>query len=59
LPGTTVPFTPSQLAALYKNHGQFVSAWSQATEAAHAAGFLVGADAEELQSAATHSDIGK
>jgi hypothetical protein len=57
--GTTVPLTPSQLAALYKNHGQFVSAWSQATEAAHAAGFLVGADAEELQSAAAHSDIGK
>ena len=57
--GTTVAFTPSQLAALYKTHGQFVSAWSQATEAAHAAGFLVGADAEELQSAAAHSDIGK
>jgi Alpha/beta hydrolase domain len=57
--GTTVPFTPSQLAALYKNHGQFVSAWSQATEAAHAAGFLVPADAEELQSAAAQSDIGK
>jgi Alpha/beta hydrolase domain len=57
--GTTVPFTPSQLAALYKGHGQFVSAWSQATDAAHAAGFLVGADAEELQSAAAQSDIGK
>jgi hypothetical protein len=47
------------LAALYKSHGQFVSAWSQATDAAQAAGFLVGADAEELQSAAAHSDIGK
>jgi Alpha/beta hydrolase domain len=57
--GTTVPFTPSQLAALYKSHGQFVSAWSQATDAAHAAGFLVGADAEELQSAAAQSDVGK
>ena len=57
--GTTVPFTPSQLAALYKNHGQFVSAWSEATEAAHAAGFLVSADAEEIQSAAVHSDVGK
>jgi Alpha/beta hydrolase domain len=57
--GTTIPFTPSQLAALYKSHGQFVSAWSQAADAAHAAGFLVGADAEELQSAAAQSDIGK
>jgi hypothetical protein len=57
--GTTVPFSPSQLAALYKNHGQFVSAWSEATEAAQAAGFLVPADAEELQSAAAQSDIGK
>jgi hypothetical protein len=57
--GTTVPFTPSQLAALYKNHGQFVSASDQATESALNAGFLVEADAEEIQSAAAHFDIGK
>jgi Alpha/beta hydrolase domain len=57
--GTTVPFTPSQLAALYENHGEFVSASVQATESARNAGFLVEADAEEIQSAAVHSDIGK
>jgi len=57
--GTTVPFTPSQLAALYENHGQFVSASAQATKSAHNAGFLVEADAKEIQSAAAHSDVGK
>ncbi|HEV3133119.1 MAG TPA: alpha/beta hydrolase domain-containing protein [Acidimicrobiia bacterium] len=57
--GTTVPFTPSQLAALYKNHGQFVSASAQAAKSAHKAGFLVDADAKEIQSAAVHSGIGK
>jgi len=57
--GTTVPFTPSQLAALYRNHGRFVSAWVHATRSARAAGFLVRADARELVSAAVHSDIGR
>jgi hypothetical protein len=57
--GTTVPFTPSQLAALYKNHGQFVSASVEATKSARSAGFLVDADAKEIQSAAVHSDVGK
>ena len=57
--GTTSPFTSSQLAALYKNHGQFVSASAQATKSARKAGFLVDADAKEIQSAAVHSDIGK
>jgi hypothetical protein len=57
--GTTVPFTPTQLAALYKDHRQFVSASDQATEFARNAGFLVEADADEIQSAAVHSDFGK
>jgi Alpha/beta hydrolase domain len=57
--GTTVPFTPTQLATLYKNHGQFVSSWGQATKSAQDAGFLVPEDAKELTSAAVHSDIGK
>jgi len=57
--GTTVPFTPSQLAALYENHGQFASASVEATKSARNAGFLVDADAKEIQSAAVHSDIGK
>jgi hypothetical protein len=54
-----VPFTPTQLEALYPNHAKFVSAWTQATNAAHAAGFLTDADAKGLISAAKQSDIGK
>ena len=57
--GSTVPFTPAQLAALYPNHAKFVSAWTQATNRARKAGFLVDADAKQLVSAAVHSDIGK
>jgi hypothetical protein len=57
--GSTVPFTPSQLEVLYPNHGKFVSAWTQATRSARAAGFLVDADAKELERAAVQSNIGK
>jgi hypothetical protein len=56
--GSTTAFTPEQLAALYPTHGWFVSAWRRATNDARAAGFLVPADARELVSAATHSDVG-
>ncbi len=55
--GTTTPFTPDQLTALYANHGQFVSASSKAAEASHAAGFLVAADTRELIVAASQSAI--
>ena len=37
----------------------FVSAWVRATKSARAAGFLVDADAKELDAAAVRSDIGK
>jgi hypothetical protein len=57
--GTTVPFTASQLASLYKNHGQFVSQWSQATESDVKAGYLLPADASELKGSASSSQIGK
>ena len=57
--GSTVPLTPSQLKVLYPNHRAFVSAWVRATKSAHAAGFLVKADAKELESAAVKSNIGK
>jgi hypothetical protein len=57
--GSTVPYTPQQLAALYKNHGQFVSAWGQATRNLVKAGFLLEADANELTQPAVHSTIGK
>jgi hypothetical protein len=57
--GTTVPYGPSQLAALYKNHGQFVSRWSKAAQKAVNGGFLLPPDAVELQNAAAQSTIGK
>ncbi len=57
--GSTVPYTPEQLAALYKNHGQFVSAWGQATRNLVKAGFLLQADEKELTQSAVHSQIGK
>jgi Alpha/beta hydrolase domain len=55
--GTTTPFTPEQLAALYPDHDSFVSAWTDATEASHAAGFLVAADTRELIAAGAASTI--
>ncbi|HEY6623932.1 MAG TPA: alpha/beta hydrolase domain-containing protein [Acidimicrobiales bacterium] len=57
--GSTVPYPPAQLAALYKNHGQFVSAWSQDTQNLVKAGFLLKPDANELMQSAVHSQIGK
>jgi hypothetical protein len=57
--GSTVPFSPDQLAALYKNHGQFVSAWGQATKNLVKSGFVLQADENELTQSAVHSQIGK
>jgi hypothetical protein len=57
--GTTVPYPAEQLAALYKNHGQFVSQWDQAAQDAVKAGFLLLPDAIELKNSASQSQIGK
>ncbi len=57
--GTTVPYPPSQLSALYKNHGQFVSQWGQAAQNAVKGGFLLQPDAVELKNSASQSQIGK
>jgi hypothetical protein len=57
--GSTVPYTPEQLTALYKNHGQFVSAWGQATKNLVKDGFILKADENELTQSAVHSQIGK
>ncbi|ONH26440.1 hypothetical protein BL253_24645 [Pseudofrankia asymbiotica] len=57
--GTTVPFSASTLAGLYKNHGQFVAQWSKATTVGVVRGFLRPADAVELVNAAARSQIGK
>ncbi len=57
--GRTIPFSPSQLAGLYKNHGQFVSQWVHATQNDVKAGYLLPADAPELKVSAATSQIGK
>ncbi len=57
--GSTEPYPPEQLAALYKNHGQFVSAWGQATKNLVKTGFLLKADENELTQSVVHSQIGK
>jgi hypothetical protein len=57
--GTTEPFSATKLAQLYRNHGQFVRQWSQATNAAVAAGFILEADSDDLKGAAAESGVGK
>jgi hypothetical protein len=57
--GRTIPLSSSQLAGLYKNHGQFVSQWVQATQNDVKAGYLLPADAVELKVSASGSQIGK
>jgi hypothetical protein len=57
--GRTIPFSSSQLANLYKNHGQFVSQWVQATQNDVKGGYLLPADAVELKTSAATSQIGK
>jgi hypothetical protein len=57
--GSTVPLTPAQMASLYKNHGKFVSGWSNDAQNLVTAGFLRPADANELVASAAQSDIGK
>jgi hypothetical protein len=57
--GTTVPFTDSEIDALYGNHGRFVSAWSRATQDAVRSGFVLRADAQDVRRAAVQSDVGR
>jgi Alpha/beta hydrolase domain len=57
--GSHVPFDAATLAALYRNHGQYVSAVDQATNKNLAAGYILGPEAEATVEEAAHSDIGK
>jgi hypothetical protein len=56
--GTTVPFTPEQLAAHYPNHQAFVQQWAQAAVNGVNAGYLLKQDAYELFISAVQSDVG-
>jgi Alpha/beta hydrolase domain len=57
--GSTVPYTPAHLAALYPTHLQFVFKWDVATLKDVLHGFILPADAIELANAAAASQIGK
>jgi Alpha/beta hydrolase domain len=57
--GTHLPFDDAQLAALYRNHGRYVSAVTHTDKANVEAGFLLAPDARENHREATHSDVGK
>ena len=56
--GTTKPFDATKLAALYPTHAAFVKAWNAATDQAVKAGFLLAADAKDLEAAAAQSTVG-
>ena len=55
--GSTTPFTPTQLAALYPTNADFVAAWSSSLSSAVAAGFILPADQPELLAAAQSSTV--
>ena len=56
--GTTKPLDAAKLAALYPSHAAFVKAWNAATDKAVEAGFILPADAKNLETAAAQSTIG-
>lgn len=57
--GTTTPLSDARLTSLYRNRGQFVSAWGKAVNDARQAGYLLPEDAAELRKAGTGSDVGR
>jgi len=57
--GTHIPFSNEQLASLYRNHGQYVSAVTQTDTDNVKAGYLLQADAQENQREAAQSSFGK
>lgn len=57
--GTTSPFGSAKLAQLYPTHQSFVKKWDHAVAADVSKGYLLPADARQLDEAASQSDIGK
>jgi hypothetical protein len=58
LVGTTVPFSPAKLAALYPTHAQFTAEWAAAAVEDAFSGFIRPADAAQLIAAASASAVG-
>jgi hypothetical protein len=57
--GTKTPFSSSQLAALYPNHGSYVSQVAADTNQAVANGFVLPFDGSQIVSSAAQSSVGK
>jgi hypothetical protein len=57
--GSNVPFDDATLAALYRNHGQYVSPVAQVTDMNLEAGYILTPDAAETITQAAQSAIGK
>ena len=57
--GSTVPYGAAQLASLYANHAQFVSAWAHAVQSERKDGFVLPADATELLHSAAVSRVAR
>ena len=57
--GTTVPYSTAHLVSLYKNHGQFVSAWARAIQRDRRLGFLLPLDAAQLLRSAASSQVAR
>jgi hypothetical protein len=47
--GSTTPFPPEQLTALYGTRDAYLAAFATATDAAVDAGFVLAADADTMQ----------
>lgn len=56
--GRTVPFSSAKLAKLYPTHAAFVHKWDRAVATDVAAGYLLSADAKNLDRVAADSTIG-
>jgi hypothetical protein len=56
--GTTTPFDPAKLGALYPSHARYVAAVRRAARRAVRAGFLLPLDAGAIVAAAAASDVG-
>jgi hypothetical protein len=56
--GTTVPFSTAKLAALYPSHAAFGQKWDAATAAEVKQGYLLPADAQNLDQVAAQSSVG-
>lgn len=56
--GSTTPFSPVMLSSIYPSHASYVAKFKLATQRAVTAGFLLPADAQHLEAAASRAAVG-